>query len=79
MNVEKNEAIERTVTTVLKLTSEDIIEALAKGNARLFKGAETTVAAEVGGKLGDVFEHLDVLVVTVRQTVTRQRAPKGDK
>lgn len=78
MNVEKNEAIERVTTTVLKLTSADIIDALAKGNARLFKGADVEVTVMRAYEPGDrlCIEAEDVLVVTIKQTVTRQKAAK---
>lgn len=68
MEKTQSKAVERVTVTELRLTAEDVVAALRRGNGKMFKDAEVTVAASSAGQ----FTPADVLIVTITQTVKRQ-------
>lgn len=76
MDVQKQTAVERTTVTELRLTADDIIAALSKGNSKLFKDAAVAVtfAVPTGGDYSGMTLSLSEypLIVTIRQTVKRE-------
>jgi len=68
METRQMSQIETKRTTELKLTGADIIEALKRGNSKLFKDATAVVT------VGDVLISADVpLVVTVTQVTKKEK------